>query len=83
MTKRTTRTSTEERLNEVRRIIRESGVPYAQIARDSGVSYATIHAWITGLKNPKQETLDKVAAGFRARAAELERSAADLSSLDD
>ena len=73
----------DKRLQNIQRIIRESGVPYSQIARDSGVSYATLNAWMHGRRAPRPETLAKIAHGFRARAAELERSAADLSNLDD
>ena len=83
MGRKPVRRTEDARLAEIQTIIRESGLPYRQIARDSGVSYATLYAWMTGSKTPRQRTLDKVAAGFRARAAELERSAADLSNLDD
>ena len=71
----------DKRLQDIQRIIRKSGIPYSQIARDSGVSYATLNAWMHGRRAPRPETLDKVAAGFRARAAELERSAQELADV--
>jgi transcriptional regulator with XRE-family HTH domain len=62
----------------VRRVVEASGVPQAQIARDADLSYAALHAWLTGLRTPKQRSLLQLAEGLESRSDALRGLAQEL-----
>jgi len=59
----------------VRKALTECGLTRAQLARDADVSEAALWAWWKGSRSPTEESLKKLAAGLRARSAELDRIA--------
>lgn len=65
----------------IRRVVSRAGVPHATIARDAGLSYAAIRAWINGEREPRPESLAKLAGGLRKRAQLLEKLAAELDNV--
>ena len=62
----------------VRKTLEKCGLSRAQIARDSELSEATLWSWWTGVRSPSSDSIRKLAAGLRARGAELERIADEL-----
>jgi hypothetical protein len=65
----------------VAKVIQESGMGRAQIARDSDLSVAALNAWTAkgrAARMPQPESVAKLAAGLRSRAAKLEALAAEL-----
>ena len=62
----------------VRTAIQDSGLTRAQIARDAGLSEDAIWSWEAERRTPAPESLDRLAAGLRHRAEELQRIAGEL-----
>jgi hypothetical protein len=62
----------------MRKVIQASGLPRALLARDSGLSRATLEAWLAGKREPQPDSAARLAAGLRARAAELLKLAEQL-----
>lgn len=68
----------EDVLMLVRKAIQESGLPKAVIARDAHVSRSTLDSWIAGVRIPRPNSLQHLAAGLDRRAQQLQEMAAEL-----
>ncbi len=59
----------------------DSGLPRTLLAKDAGLGRATLEAWISGIRNPSEESIAQIASGMEQRAERLERIAARLRKL--
>ena len=59
-------------------MVEQSGISQHQLARDAELSYAALHAWLSGVRAPRSDSLTQLANGLEARAKELQRLAEAL-----
>lgn len=69
---------TTEVLLAVRHVIDEAPFTLVDLADSAGISYDAIRSWSVGRREPRPATVQKLAAGLRKKADELERLAREL-----
>jgi len=58
--------------------IRESELPRTLIAKDASLGRATLESWLSGIRNPSEESISQIAEAFESRAKVLGALAARL-----
>lgn len=51
--------------------IRESELPRTLIAKDASLGRATLESWLSGIRNPSEESVAQIAEAFESRAKML------------
>lgn len=64
----------------VQNVIDEAPFSLTDLADKAGVSYDSLRSWAIGRRTPRKATSDKLAAGLRKKARELEALASELES---
>lgn len=62
-------------------VLHESEVPRTLVAKDAELGRATLESWLSGLRNPSQESVAQIASALEKRAERLQRLAAKLRKL--
>lgn len=58
--------------------IKDSELPRTLIAKDASLSRAALESWMSGLRNPSEESAAQIATALEQRAAILNATAARL-----
>lgn len=61
--------------------IKDSEIPRTLIAKDAALSRAALESWMSGLRNPSEESVEQIAAALEHRAEVLNTVAARLRRL--
>lgn len=62
-------------------ILLESELPRTLVAKDAELGRATLEAWLSGLRNPSEESVAQIAFGLEQRAEHLQTLAVRLRKL--
>jgi len=59
-------------------VLQDSELPRTLVAKDAGLGRATLEAWLSGTRNPSQESVEQIASGLEKRAERLQHLAGQL-----